>query len=270
MNNPTAMMFLTRLRNKDEYTSQHGFSVCVYSIILGRFLGLNPVELENLGTCGLLHDIGKLEIPDQILNKPGKLTPEEKAVMQNHTTRGREILLSGEDIFGGALDVAFGHHELLDGTGYPRGLQGHQMSTNCKIVAVVDKYDALTTHRPYRLGQDHLRAVALLNKMAKENKIDGKLAAGFISYLGTYPPGSIVEFNSGELGIVLGSSPEHRLQPQVLLVRDAKKTPIHSFTDLSGKVVDGNGQPHIVAVRNAGYSGIDISQYYDLLVHAYE
>jgi len=271
MGNPTAMMFMTRLRNKDEYTSQHAFSVCVYSIILGKRLGLAATQLENLGTCGLLHDMGKLEIPDSILNKPSQLTPEEKAIMDSHTKLGRDILMSGRDVFSGAVDVAYAHHEHLDGSGYPRGLQEHQLNMNSKLVAVVDKYDALTTHRSYRPGQDHLSAVAILNKLVKDNKIDAKLTASLVSYLGIYPPGTIVELSSGEVGIVIGFIPEHRLRPQLLLVRDPDKKPIQCFVDMSEKATDDRGKPYrITAVHAPGDFGINVGDYYDLIVQTIE
>jgi len=271
MANPSAMTFMTHLRNKDEYTSQHAFSVCIYSIIMGRLIGFDTVQLENLGTCGLLHDMGKLGIPDLILNKPGKLTPEENEVMLSHTQIGRDILLSGHDIFSGTVEVAYGHPENLDGTGYPRSLKGHQISTHCRIVGVVDKYDAITTHRPYRSGQDHLSAVAILNALAKDHKIDAKLTASFISYLGVYPPGTIVELSSGELGIVINSIPRNRLRPQLLLVRDPDKNPIQSFVDMGEKPVDEKGRLYrIVAVHNPGYFGIEISHYYEPIVQTFE
>ncbi|MFM8333517.1 MAG: HD-GYP domain-containing protein [Candidatus Methylumidiphilus sp.] len=269
MANPTATLLMARLRDKDEYTSQHAFSVCIYSIILGRELGYDIAQLENLGMCGLLHDVGKLEIADAILNKPGKLTPEESAIMQGHTLLGRDILMSGRDVFSGAVDVACGHHENLDGSGYPRGLHENQISTNCKIVAVVDKYDALTTHRPYRPGQDHLSAVSVLNKLAKENKIDRQLKASFITYLGVYPPGSVVELNSGEIAIVIGAEPAHRLEPQLLVVRDPDRNPIQRFVDLRDYSKHSSGRPcRIIAVRSAEDFGLDVGEYYDLIAQA--
>ena len=269
--NPAAMLLMTRLRQKDEYTSQHAFNVCVYSVILGRLLGLDARQLENLGTCGLLHDTGKLEIPDAILNKPGKLTEEEFETMRGHTTKGRDILMSGRDLFSGAVDVAYAHHENLDGSGYPRGLQGHQLNTNCKIVGVVDRYDALTTHRPYRPGQDHLSAVAILNAQAKDNKIDAKLKSAFVSYLGVYPPGTLVELSSGEAAIVLGAHPEQRLRPQLLVVRDADKNPVERFVDMSEIEFDPQGKPYrIVAVHTPGYLGIDTGQYCELIIQAFD
>lgn len=191
--------------------------------------------------------------------------------MRNHTKLGRDLLMSGRDVFSGAVDVAYAHHENLDGTGYPRGLQEHQLNTNCKVVAVVDKYDALTTHRPYRPGHDHLSAVAILNKLAKDNKIDSKLTASLVSYLGIYPPGSLVELSSGEVGIVLGSTPEHRLRPQLLVVRDADKSPVQRFVDMSEKTADEQGRPYrITAVHAQGDFGIDINDHYELIMQAME
>ena len=270
MSNPEAMMFLTRLRSKGADTSQHAFNVCVYSLVIGRLLGLDANQLENLGTCGLLHDMGKVAIPDHILNKPAALTPEETAVMRGHTREGRDILMSGRNLYSGTVDVAYGHHENLDGSGYPRGLQGTQLNTNCKIVAVVDKYDAITSHRPYRPAKDHLSAVALLNKMAIANHIDAKLTTGFVAYLGIYPPGSIVELSSGEVGIVIDSRPEQRLRPQLLIVRDPEKQPTQSFVDLAEKKSDGRGRPYrIVSVRRPGDYGIDLGQYCELIMQAF-
>jgi HD-GYP domain-containing protein (c-di-GMP phosphodiesterase class II) len=234
---------------------------------MGKMMGLDPAQLENLGTCGLLHDIGNLEIPDAILNKAGKLNPDELALMQSHTLKGRDILMSGRDIYSGAVDVAYGHHEYLDGSGYPRGLQASQLSMFCKIVTVADTYDALVTHRPYRPGKDHLSAVSALNALAKEGKIDNTIKSNFISYLGVYPPGTIVELSSGEVAIVIAASHENRLRPELLIVRNKDKSPVQIFVDMKEKNHDENGQPYrIVAVRTSGYYGIDINQYYDLIV----
>jgi len=268
--NPEAMMFLTRMRNKGEGLNQHAFNVCVYSIVLGRLLGYDATQLEQLGTCGLLHDMGKVTIADEILNKPGPLNEEEIAIVQTHTTAGRDILMSGRNIFSGTVDVAYGHHENIDGTGYPRGMQGHQLNINCKIVAVVDKYEAITSPKPYRPAGDHLSAVAILNQLARDNKIDSSLTLAFVSYLGIYPPGTIVELSSGEVAIVLESNPRQRLRPQVLVVRDADKAPTQRFVDMTERTVDDNGRPfRIVTVRRPGDFGIDLSQYYDIIMLAF-
>ncbi|CAG1020684.1 Cyclic di-GMP phosphodiesterase [Methylococcales bacterium] len=267
MRNPDVMMFMTRMRSKDGYVSQHAFNVCIYSIIIGRLLGLDATQLHNLGTCGLLHDIGMLVVPDHILNKPGDLTEEETAIIQSHTTAGRDILMTGRNIFDGAVDVAYGHHENLDGSGYPRGLEGNQLNANCKIVSIVDKYEAITNPRPFRIAGDHLSAVAVLNDLAAENKIDSALTYNFIAYLGVYPQGTIVELSSKEVGIVIGNNLTQRLRPQVLVVLDEKHEPTQKFVDLAEKAADIKGRPYRIAkVHRPGDFGIDLNQYSDLIV----
>lgn len=270
LSNPQAMTFLTRIRGKDEYTRQQAYNTCIYSIVLGRLLGLNSFQLEQLGTCGLLHDIGKLSIPGEILNKTGALTAEEVAIVHKHTKAGRDFLMSASHIYSGSVDVAYSHHENLDGTGYPRGLHGDQINLNCKIVSIVDKYEAITSPRPYRPMGDHLSAVAILNKLARENKIDSSITSYFVSYMGVYPPGCIVELSNGEVGIVLESNLKHHLHPRLLIVRDANKQRCQCLIDMTQKTIDERGRPYrIVNVHSPGYYGISLSQYYDLIVRAF-
>ena len=144
------------------------------------------------------------------------------------------------------------------------------MNLNCKIVSIVDKYDAITSPKPYRPAGDHLSAVAILNQLARDNKIESSLTMAFVSYLGIYPPGSIVELSSGEVAIVLESNPRQRLRPQVLVVRDANKDPVQIFIDMSEKTNDDKGRPYrIVTVRRPGDFGIDLSQYFDPIMQAF-
>ena len=265
--NPDVMMFMTRMRSKDGYVSQHAFNVCIYSIIMGRLLGLDAAQLHNLGTCGLLCDIGMLSVPDHILNKPGNLTEEETAIVQAHTMTGRDMLMTARNVFDGTVDVAFGHHENLDGSGYPRGLQGHQLNANCKIVSIVDKYEAITNPRPFRDAGDHLSAVAILNKMADQHLIDAALTYSFIAYLGVYPQGTIVELSSGEVGFVIGNNLTQRLRPQVLVVLDENHAPTQKFVDLSEIKADQRGHHYRIAkVHRPGDFGIDLNQYSDLIL----
>jgi len=271
MRNSEAMMFLTRLHKNDKGSAQHAFNVCIYSIILGRLLGMDERQLEVLGTCGLLHDMGEVRVPDHILNKPTPLTLEEVEIMQQHTIYGQEILSAGHNLFHGVVETAVAHHENIDGSGYPRRLQGHQLSLNCKIVAVVDKYNAMITPKPYRPAADHLQAVATLNKLAKENKIENLIASRFIAYLGVYPPGSIVSLSSGEVAIVLESNVKQRLRPQVLVVRDVQKNPIEKFIDLAETSTDAKGRPYrITSMHRAGDFGIEVSHYYDILIQTFK
>jgi HD-GYP domain-containing protein (c-di-GMP phosphodiesterase class II) len=269
LRNPEIMMFLVQLRSKEGHMGQDAFNTCIYSLVLGQLLGFSHSQLENLGISGLLHDMGKVSIPEEILYKEGKLTDEELIIVQSHSQAGRDILLASGFFSIGTVDVAYGHHENLDGSGYPRGLQGDQLSMHCKIVGVVDKYDAITSLMPFRPAHDHIKAVCILNNLVKENKIDGKLAAQLISYLGIYPPGTIVELTSKEVGIVINSDPRHRLRPQILLVRDAHKEPCQRIVDLTEKTFDERGRAYRVAsVRNPGDFGISPKEYFNLIMQS--
>lgn len=267
LRNPEAMLLLVQLRSKEGYSGQEAFNVCIYALILGQLLGLTSRQLENLGVCSLLHDLGMITIPEEILNKVGKLTDEELAIIHTHSLAGREILMSSGCNYTGTLEVAHGHHENLDGSGYPLGLQGDQISLYCKIVGVVDKYDSITSTMPFRPARDHFRAVYILSNLAKENKIDDKLSSMLISSLGVYPPGTIVELTSKEVGIVIDSSLGQRQRPQILVVRDTHKNPCQRFIDLSDKTIDDRGKAYrIAAVRRTGDFGIDPNQYFNLIM----
>jgi len=271
LRNPDALMLITRMQEKSPQVAAHAFNGCVYSIILGRIQGLEARQLEELGVSGLLHDIGHIEIPDEILNKTTTLSEEEFALIKRHTTFGRDILLSAGDIHNGAAEVAYSHHECPDGSGYPRGLKDPQIDLHCKIVAVVDKYEAITRNTPYRTAQSHLDAVNLLNLLADSGKIDKLLCASFVSYLGFYPPGTIVELSSGEVAIVLKSHSKNRLRPLLLIVRDAENTPVEKIVDLAVATPDGKGKPRkIKMVHLPGHLGIDLSHYQSALIHAYD
>ena len=139
LRNPGAMLWLARIKHSDEYTAEHSLRVAIFSIALGRELGLRQGELEHLGMCGMLHDVGKIKVPSAILNKPGALTPHEMRVMQSHASEGRKLLMSNQQVTAAAVDVAFSHHERLDGSGYPHRLTGDKMSTLGKLLAATEE-----------------------------------------------------------------------------------------------------------------------------------
>ncbi|CAG0976947.1 partial Cyclic di-GMP phosphodiesterase, partial [Gammaproteobacteria bacterium] len=204
------------------------------------------------------------------LNKTGGLTPDEKAIINTHTNAGRDILMSSSRIYSGSVDVAHAHHENLDGSGYPRGLHGSQINLNSRIVSIVDKYAAITSPRPHRPMGDHLSAVAILNKLAREGKIDANITAAFISAMGVYPPGSIVELSNGEVGIVLESNTQYPLRPRLLVVRDANKNPCQCLIDMTQKTIDGRGRSYrIINVCSHGDYDISLSHYFELIVRAF-
>ena len=167
---------------KDGYTQGHIERVSSLSVCIGRRIGLTESEIEALKLGGALHDIGKIAVPDQILNKPGPLSPEEWEIMRRHTDIGFKICLPLKDNLGIALSVVRHHHEKLDGSGYPDALKGDQIPMVARIMAVVDIYDALITDRPYRKGMSQADAIRIL----EEDGQKGKLDSGVIGHLKTF------------------------------------------------------------------------------------
>ncbi|MGZ8902706.1 MAG: HD-GYP domain-containing protein, partial [Methylobacter sp.] len=135
---PDALLWMTQLKNRDLYTSQHSMNVCVLAIALGRQINLSVEELNNVGLCGMMHDMGKMLVPLEVLNKPGKLEPEEQKIMNNHPELGWKLLQASSGMFAGAIEVAYSHHERLDGTGYPRKLTAEKIAPYVRIVTIVD------------------------------------------------------------------------------------------------------------------------------------
>ncbi len=233
---PDAMMMLTRIKNRDEYTAEHSLNVSVLTIAFGRALGFERDRLEELGVCGLLHDMGKVLTPDDVLLKEGRLSEEEFQVMKKHPVHGRDIIASSGGNFPGAMDVAHSHHERIDGHGYPRGLYEHQMTLWSKVVSVTDAFDAITSDRCYQNGRTNMDAFRILNQ-GRGKQFDSNLVMRFIGSIGIYPPGSIVKLNSEESGIVIESNPKHSLLPKVMIIRDSLQQVINpKMVDLAEKV----------------------------------
>ena len=201
LHSPDATLWFTQLKKKDEYTSQHSLNVCALSIILGRHINLSVKQLNEVGLCGMMHDMGKMLVPNDILNKPGRLEQDELLIMQSHTSLGFELLKSSPHMYNGAIETAYTHHERLDGRGYPRRIEGRTISNYTRVVAIADAYDAMTSDRVYKKGIDHLEAVNILS--GAKGHLDLELVAKFIESIGVYPPGALVELHSGEIGIVI-------------------------------------------------------------------
>ena len=264
LNAPDALMLMTQLRNRDEYTAQHSMNVCIFAIALGRQINLSVEELNHVGLCGMMHDMGKMQVPLEILNKPGRLTPEEMAVMQSHSTLGWKILLSTSGMYAGAVDVAFSHHERLDGKGYPRQLKAEQITPYARMVAIVDLYDAVSSDRVYQKGRPHLDAIKILTESSANGHLDPPLAMKFIECLGIYPAGSVVELSSGEVAMVIEINPKAKLKPKILMLLDAEKKPCSEFVmDLAMATQNLGGQQYVIKrVMRADECGIDLLEYY--------
>jgi putative nucleotidyltransferase with HDIG domain len=210
--NPSALISVVRLKRRDEYTFMHSMAVCALMISLGRQLGLRGRELSNAGLAGLLHDVGKAQVPLEILNKPGKLTADEFAQMSRHPQLGASLLRTVGGIAPSIIDVCLHHHEKIDGSGYLR-LSGDQISLHAKMGAVCDVYDALTSDRPYKAGWNPSEA---LRRMAQWNgHFEQRVFHALVALIGIYPVGSLVRLESRRLAVVVAQQASAKLAPTV-------------------------------------------------------
>lgn len=262
MMNQDASLLLTRLRNRDEYTSEHSLNVAIISIAFGRHLGMNRKALNVLGLCGLLHDMGKMLTPLNILNKPGKLDENEMTIMKRHPLDGREILLGSDKVMDVVIDTAYGHHERLKGQGYPRGIRASEIPLYTRMVTIADVFDAISGDRVYRRGESAETALGILHK-GSGTSFDESLVLEFIQNIGTYPLGSIVELSNGEVGIVVDNNPAHRLRPKVkLLLTHEKEACDPHIIDLSTLPLDIAGNPYrIKTSHRPGAFGIQLAEH---------
>jgi len=212
--NPGALLSLSRLKNKDDYTYLHSVAVCALMIALGKQLGMQGDIMKSVGMAGLLHDIGKMAVPDDVLNKPGKLTDDEFNVIKAHPIRGWEVLKASFGVDDIALDVCRHHHERMDGKGYPDKLSGDSLSLYAKMGAVCDVYDAITSDRSYKKGWEPADSI---RKMAewKDGHFDDHVFRAFVKTVGIYPTSTLVKLRSGRLGVVTDQSDKSLLKPKV-------------------------------------------------------
>jgi len=222
LRNKDALSALGRIRKVDEYTFMHSVSVGVLMITFGRYLGFDYELLRSVGIGGMLHDMGKVMVPGELLLKKGRLSDHEMLLVKKHVEHSHSILHQAPGINDISVSVAAHHHERLDGTGYPNKLKGEDISIFGQMSAIVDVYDALTSDRCYQRG---ILPTLALKKLYEWNMFFNKdLLQQFVRCMGIYPAGTLVRLHSGLLGVVLGHNEDNLLHPVVRIIYDIKKS----------------------------------------------
>lgn len=253
--NSDALLSLARLKNADNYTYLHSVAVCALMIALGRQLGLQDEILKEAGMAGLLHDIGKMAIPGEILNKPGRLTDEEFLIVKAHPQQGWEMLKNCPDVGEMALDVCLHHHETVVGTGYPDGLSGEALSLYARMGAVCDVYDAITSDRCYKAGWAPGEAIRKMTEW-KDGRFDEAVFRAFVKTVGIYPAGTLVKLKSGRLGVVLEQSEKGLLSPKIKMFFSTR-----SNAHIKPEVIDLSKSTETIAnLEDAQTWGFDLAE----------
>jgi putative nucleotidyltransferase with HDIG domain len=258
--NRSALMALTALKDYDNYTFTHMVNVSILTMAQARGLGVDGPMLREFGLAALMHDIGKVKTPSEILNKPDKLTDEEFAIMKRHVVDGAEILRSTPEIPTLAPIVAFEHHLRIDGTGYPHGVSRPHLNLATMLCGIADVYDAMRSQRKYQQAYPSERILAVLQRN-DGTQFDQNLIRRFVQLLGIYPVGNLVQLDSGEIAIVLQvHAPDpYRPKVRVLFANDGARLELPR--DINLWEVDGETRgdraSSVVAPLNPADYGID-------------
>jgi HD-GYP domain-containing protein (c-di-GMP phosphodiesterase class II) len=238
-NNKEAKISIENLRTYDDYTYNHSFGVSVLSIAIGISLGLKTNDLYELGFCALLHDIGKMAVPIEIISKPAKLTYDEFEIVKKHPAKGAEFFIknnfANRRICAGVLT----HHEKYDGSGYPNGLRGDKIPLFGRIISIADVYDALTSVRPYRSPSSPPEAIEYIMG-ACGNMFDVDIVEAFLKKISPYPIGSCVKLSNGQVAIVVEQNDSHPLRPVVRIINHEDSVlDLYKQREMQNIVIDG-------------------------------
>ena len=229
--NQDALSCMSRLRIKDDYLVEHSLNVSILMTIFCKHLGIERAIMEELALGAFLHDIGKVFIPDNILNKPGRFTPDEYEIMKQHVNYGIKALKETPNISDIVMAVVSEHHERIDGKGYPNKLSDKDISQYGRMIAIVDSYDAMTAERVYKAGMHPIKAFKILISESPTS-YDSKLVEKFIQCLGIYPVGTLVKLTSGKVGLISRLNKSKPLKPFVRVFYSARLKQVIAMEEL--------------------------------------
>jgi HD-GYP domain-containing protein (c-di-GMP phosphodiesterase class II) len=269
LNDETSLIGLTTIRDYDEYTFTHSVNVCIFSVALGKRLGLTKLQLYDLGMAALFHDIGKSRVPQHLLTKTTGLTDDEWPLIAAHPWLGVLALFQvrgAQELPYRAMIVAHEHHMKLDLTGYPRPIRDRQLSVYSKIVAIADAFDAATSRRSYQSVP--FTPAEVMNELRNNPRrgMDPVIVKAFINLTGVYPVGTLVVLDTFELGIVHAVNPLQEMlsRPIVRIISDSMGNILHPGTlvDLADKTADGVFARTIIKTDNPDRYGIRTGDYF--------
>lgn len=265
LRNPAALACLIRMRKKDDYLYQHSLATSVWATMLGRQIGLNRADLDVIALGAMLLDVGKTQLPVEVLTKPDKLDENERTLVRRHVQFGLDILNRDGKVDPRVLDMVAHHHERYNGTGYPAGLKGNDIPVFGRIAGIADAYDAMITPRPYAELLSSYDALRKLRVLA-DVEFQAEIVDQFTRAIGAFPTGTLVELNTGEIAIVTQQNRIRRLRPEVMVIMDPEKRMLDKYRvlDLNEETVTQQGEHSLWIERGLppGEHGIDPTEFY--------
>jgi len=262
MNSPSSLACAINIRKKDEYLLEHSVAVSVLMCIFCQHLNVDKETTHHLVVGAFLHDVGKIKIPDKVLNKPGRLTESEFDIMKTHASHSIDIIKETPGISELSIEVASLHHEKINGLGYPNQKKGDDITQYGRMIAICDIFDALTAHRCYKKGFTHLKAFSILKELANDNHLDRSLVDEFIRCIGAFPIGSIVQLESNKLAIVEGRNNHDPMNPKVRSFYSAKHNHFLNIHDIDLSKSDDK----IVKAVRADDFDLDLNKITEMLI----
>jgi len=262
--NPDAFSWLTRMKFKDNYTYNHSVSTSIWAVAFGRHLGLPKQDLQTLAMGALLFDIGKMRLPDKLINNTRRYNQYEFKLVKQHVQHSVDIVRTISGISEDVINMVQTHHERHNGSGYPNGLSGNRISIFGKIAGIVDCYDAIISERPFAYAMSPHDAIKKLYEW-RDLDFQAELVEQFIQVVGIYPVGTVIELSDGRVGVVYAQNRVWRLRPQVMLLLDQNKDAYSNFDiiNLMSETSDADGNSlDIVRSVEPGMYGIDPEQFY--------